>query len=72
MEVKAAAQGLLKRTSAFIWSKIAEREREGEREGGEPRVMETKVITPGKIVPHKCCLPSSNFSMKKDFDRNVF
>ncbi len=24
--------------------------------------METKVITPGKIVPSKCCLPSWNIS----------
>ncbi len=33
--------------------------------------METKVITPGKIVPNKCCLSSSNISMKKDFDTDT-
>ncbi len=49
--------------SAFIWSKIAVRER------GEPGAMETKVITPGKIVP--CCLPSLTISMKKDLDTDV-
>ncbi len=26
--------------------------------------METKVITPGKIVPYKCCIPTSNVSVK--------
>ncbi len=30
--------------------------------------MELKVITPGKIVPCKCFLLSSNISMKKNFD----
>ncbi len=50
--------------SSFIWSKIAERERE-ERE--EPGATEIKVITPGKIVPYKCCLPSLNISVMKDF-----
>ncbi len=29
--------------------------------------MEMEVMMPGKIVPYKCCLPSSNISMKKDF-----
>ncbi len=27
-----------------------------------------KVITPGKIVPYKSCLPCSNTSVKVDFD----
>ncbi len=30
----------------------------------------TKVITPEKIVLHKCCLPSSNISVR-DFDTDV-
>ncbi len=30
--------------------------------------MQINVITPGKVVPYKCCLPSSSISMKKDFD----
>ncbi len=30
-------------------------------------VIETKLITPEKIVPYKCCLPNSNISIKKDF-----
>ncbi len=34
--------------------------------------METKVITPRKIVPYKCCLPSSNISVKKDFNKDIF
>ncbi len=29
------------------------------------------VITPEKIVPYKCCLPSSNISVEKDFDTDV-
>ncbi len=29
-----------------------------------------KVITPVKVVPYKCCLPSSNTSVK-DFDTDV-
>ncbi len=33
--------------------------------------METKVITPGKIVPNECCLPSSNVSVKRDFDADI-
>ncbi len=33
--------------------------------------MEIKVITPGKIVPYKCCLPNSNISVKKDLDTDV-
>ncbi len=33
--------------------------------------METQVITPGKIVPSKCCLPTWNISVKKDFDTDV-
>ncbi len=33
--------------------------------------METAVSTPEKIVPYKCCLPGSNFSVKKDFDTDV-
>ncbi len=27
-----------------------------------------KVIMPRKIVPHRCCLPSLNITMKKNFD----
>ncbi len=38
--------------------------RVSEREGG---AVEMKVITPGKIVPHKCCLPNWNISLTKDF-----
>ncbi len=37
----------------------------------EPGAVETKVFTPGKIVPYKCCLPGSNISVKKDFDTDV-
>ncbi len=37
----------------------------------EPEAEETKVITPGKKVPNKCCLPSSDISVKKDFDTDV-
>ncbi len=50
----------------FIWSKITECERE--REWG---AIETKVVTHGNIVSYKCCLPSSNSSVKKDFDTDV-
>ncbi len=32
---------------------------------------ETKRFLPGKIVPSKCCLPSWNISLKKDFDTDV-
>ncbi len=53
--------------SALNCSKIAEQERE-RRE--EPRATENEVITPGKIVPYKCCLPNSNIS-EKDFDTDV-
>ncbi len=42
----------------------------GYRKGVEPGAIETKVITPGKIVPYKCCLPSSNISVKEDFNKN--
>ncbi len=42
-----------------------------ERERGQLGVIETKVTTPGKIVPYICCLPSSNISVKKDFDTDV-
>ncbi len=55
---------LIPRTSAFIWLKTAEQEREV---SWEPK----KCIMPGKIVPRKCCLPGSNTSMKKDFDADV-
>ncbi len=41
------------------------------RERGEPGAMETKVIMPRKIVPYKCCLPSPNISLKKEFDTEV-
>ncbi len=33
--------------------------------------VETKVIMPEKIVPYKCCLPSWNISVKRDFDTDV-
>ncbi len=33
--------------------------------------METKVVTPGKIVPYMCCLASSSISVKKDLDTDV-
>ncbi len=42
--------------------------RQRERERGESGAVEVKVITPKKIVPHKCRLPSSNISVKKVFD----
>ncbi len=32
---------------------------------------EINVITPGKIVPYKCCLPCSKISAKTDFDTDV-
>ncbi len=39
----------------------------------EPGAVETKVITTRKIVSYKCCLPSSNISVKRDFDTdNLF
>ncbi len=44
------------------------REREREREREEPGAVKPEVLTPGKIVPPKCCLPSWNISMKRDFD----
>ncbi len=43
------------------------RERERERERGELEAAETEVITPGKIVPYKHCLPGSNISMQTLF-----
>ncbi len=49
----------------FIWSEITEREKM------ELGAVETKVITPGKIVPYECCLPSWNISVKKNFDTDV-
>ncbi len=42
-----------------------------EREREEPGALETKVITPGKIVPSNCCLPNWNICVKKDFDTDV-
>ncbi len=39
-----------------------------EREWG---AIGTKVITPGKIVPNKCCRPSLNIHVKKDFNTDV-
>ncbi len=41
------------------------------RERGEPGDVKIDIITPGKIVPDKCCLPGSNISVKKDFDTDV-
>ncbi len=35
------------------------------RKRGELGTVQMKVITPGKIVPHKCCLPSLNISVKR-------
>ncbi len=49
--------------SPFVRSKIAEHKGEGSQE--------MKVTTPGKIVPYKCCIPSSNNSLK-DFGKDVF
>ncbi len=40
-------------------------------ESAKRGAMETKVITPGKVVPYKCCLPNLNVSVKKDFDTDV-
>ncbi len=31
-----------------------------------------KIIIPGNIAPYKCCLPSSNISLKKDLDKDIF
>ncbi len=45
------------RSQIVIWSKINEPKREG---GAE----EPEVITPGKVVPYRCCLPSLNISKK--------
>ncbi len=42
-----------------------------ERERRKLGAVQTKVITPGKIVSHKCCLPSSNISVKMNFDTDV-
>ncbi len=55
--------------SAFLWSKITEQEK-------ERGAAQTKVNTPGKIpawltMTYKGCLPSSNISLKKDFDTDV-
>ncbi len=41
------------------------------REKGELGAVETKVITPEKVVPYKCCLPSSNISLKTSFLTNL-
>ncbi len=40
------------------------------RERGELGAVSIKIITPGKIVPYKSCLPGSNISVK-DFDTDV-
>ncbi len=53
--------------SVFIWSVISIKE----RERGKPGAIEMKVITPGKIVPDKCCLPNLNISVEKDFDAKI-
>ncbi len=42
------------------------------RERGELGAIEKKVISPGKIVPYKCCIPSSNIRVKEEFDTNFF
>ncbi len=42
-----------------------------ERDRGEPEAGETKVITPGKIVPYKCCPPGLNVRVRKDFDTDT-
>ncbi len=34
--------------------------------------MEKKIITPGKTVPYKRCLPSWNISMKTELTRTFF
>ncbi len=41
------------------------------REEREKGAVETKVITIGKIVPYKCCLPSSDSSVKTDFNTDI-
>ncbi len=33
--------------------------------------MKVKVVTPGKIVPVKCCLSVSNISVKNNFKKDV-
>ncbi len=43
-----------------------------ERERVEHGAAEMKVFTHGKIVPYKCCPPSLNISVKKDFDTDSF
>ncbi len=45
--------------------------RQGERESRELGAIETKLIALEKIVPYKCCLPSSNIGVKKDFDTDI-
>ncbi len=42
------------------------------REREEPGAVKTKVITPGKIVPDKCCLPSSNTSVRAILTQTFF
>ncbi len=42
--------------------------RERDRERG---AVQMKVMTPGKIVPYKCSLPSSNISVMKNFDTDA-
>ncbi len=58
---------LRERLHLFHQKSLSKRERE--RLG--PGTTEIKVITPEKIVPYKCCLPSSDISMKRDFDTDV-
>ncbi len=42
-----------------------------ERQRGKRGEVKAKVITPEKILPYKCCLPSFYISRKKDFDTDV-
>ncbi len=51
-------------TCKFWW-------KSGMRDRGDPGPVETKVITAGKIVPSKRCLPSWNISVKMDFDTDI-
>ncbi len=52
----------------FEQNYLRERETEGER---SQEMLKLEVFMPGKIVPHKWCLPTLNISLKKDFDTGV-
>ncbi len=56
---------------ARLWSPIVISQSTLRKKWLEAGAVETEVITPGKIVPSKCCLPSWNISVKKNFNTDV-